>query len=231
MNTSNGKTVEQLERAVLEAAAVLANEQVAEVRYARCLESAELKLELAREAQGEAEFALSCASLRLESAKHETIVCRRARNQNLSTAPSPEYLALVEARKQLLSLPVFTDAESVLETARDYGVKTAAFWACHSVQSKLDDNLKAAREAERLATEAHAEAVRNLRPFSAAVAEAEQELREVWASGPKVLASFGAQSALTDAVAELTGTGSQQVAMSFFYTKDLNIVLPEDVGR
>lgn len=229
MNTSNGKTVEQLERAVLEAAAVLAKEQVEEVRYARCLESAELKLELAREAQGEAEFALSCAALRLESAKHETIVCKRARNQNLSM-PRPEYLALVEARKKLLSLPIFTDAATVLETARDYGVKTSAFWACHSVQSQLDDSWKAAREAERLATEAHAEAVRNLRPFSAAVAVAEQELREVWASGPRVLAGFGAQSALTEAVAELTGTASQKVAMSFFYTKDLNIVLPEDVG-
>ena len=230
MNTSNGKTVEQLERAVLEAAAALANEQVAEIRYARRLASAELKLEQAKAAQDEAEFALSWASLRLESAKHETIVCRRARLSNLSKAPRPEYLALVEARKQLLSLPVFTKAETVLETARNYGVKMSAYWDCHSVQSQLDDNLKAALEAERLAAEVHAHAARNLAPFSAAVAVAEQELREVWASTPEVLANCGAQAALTDAVAELTGTASQRVAMSFFYTKDLNIVLPEDVG-
>ncbi len=231
MNTSNGKTVEQLERAVLEAAAVLANEQVEEVRYARHLASAELKLEQARAGQAEAEFALSCAALQLESAKHQTLVCRRARLSNLSTAPRPEYLALMEARKQLLSLPVFTEADTVLKIARDYGVKTTAYWDCHSVQSQLDDNLKAALEAERLATEAHAEAVRNLAPFSAAVAVAKQEVRKAWAITPKVLPGFGAQEALTFAVAELTGTDSQRVALSFFYTKDLNIVLPEDVGR
>jgi predicted nucleic acid-binding protein len=226
------KNQEELERAVLKAAAVLANEQVAEIRHARRVESASLKLTAARSAKDDADFKLSFALLQWHGAKHMVMVCKGAiAKTGWKNSPNPEAEALMAVRKQLFSLPLGTDAANVLETAKEYGEKIAANWLVHQEALRISRDMAVAIKAELVARAAHVQAVQDVRLVGASFDLAEQEFRDVHMNPPKVLPNFGAQAALAQAAAELTGTELQQVAMSFFDTKTLGIVLAEDVSQ
>lgn len=232
MNNITGKTKEELERAVVDAAAVLANEQVAEIRHARRVESASLKLTEARDAKDDADFELSFASLQLQGAKHMELVCKRAlAKTGWRNSPDLDFEALMAVRKQLFSLPLGTDAGIVLETAKEYGAKVAANWRVREEAQRIRNDFEKALNSVKLACAAHAQAMENAKLKDAACKFAQQEFDDLFKNAPKYLPGFGAQSALADAAAELAGVKSQQVAMSFFHTEHLNVVLPEDVCK
>lgn len=229
MNISNGKTREEIQRGVLEAAAVLAEEQRQQDIYARRRAAAELKLDEARDAQEEMECELALAALQLQTAIYNTAVCRRAKTKHIRhNSPSPELVAWSEARKQLFSLPSSADAEVVLNVVRSYGETTSAFWVVHREGERLAANLDGAIQAQRRAEKLHEEALQKSVLVQAAVKLAQEELRGgIRTPWPIEIA----QTQLADAAAEFTGTQLQCVALSYAYAKELNIVLPEDVGQ
>ncbi|MGD9679615.1 MAG: hypothetical protein AB7W16_00410 [Candidatus Obscuribacterales bacterium] len=212
-----------LEKKVIEAAAALAQAQIANIR-ARArqsqVESEKTRLEGELEV---AELELAEADLAFATIRVDLL---RAEKSKKERTPCDDFNA-VSARVELWTVAASGDSEAILSAARKYGEKAHAYFVDARERQALDATIGSLKDRLKTAGEERTAAVRKRGKLRAAIEALNKELGELYGATVESTAFFDLEKALADAAHELTGTMDERFAYSYVYTSDLPITLPE----